>query len=64
MRSTPMNSLTPYDIQSIMHFDGKFRGRFSTNIMTDKRTGKGIPINTELSLLDIKRLNMMYPCGY
>ena len=61
--STPMNSLTAYDKQSIMHFDGTLRGYFSTPVMTDKITGKGIPFNTELSPSDVQRLNKMYPCG-
>ena len=58
-----MNSLTTYDKQSIMHFDGTLRGFFPTPIMTDKRTGKGIGLNKEMSPLDIERLNKMYPCG-
>ena len=58
----PMNNLTAYDKQSIMHFDGTLRGRFSTPVITDKLTGKGIAINRELSLLDIEKLNKLYPC--
>ena len=30
--------------------------------MTDKITGKGIPVNREMSPLDIQKLNKMYPC--
>ena len=30
--------------------------------MTDKITGNGIEINREMSPLDIKKLNQMYPC--
>ena len=58
-----MNSLTAYDVQSIMHYDGTLRGLFQEPIMTDKKTGKGIAINKEMSPSDIKRLNLMYPCG-
>ena len=58
-----MNSLTAYDVQSIMHYDGTLRGLFQKPIMTDKRTGKGIALNKEMSPSDIKRLNLMYPCG-
>ena len=45
-----------------MHYDGTLRGHFSNPIMTDKETGKGIPINRKMSLLDIQKLNKMYPC--
>ena len=57
-----MNSLTAYDKQSIMQFDGTLRGRFDIPVMTDKITGKSIAVNRELSALDIVRLNKMYPC--
>ena len=59
---TSTDDLTDYDIHSIMHYDGTLRGRFSYPIMTDKTTGKGIEINRKMSLLDIKKLNKMYPC--
>ena len=58
-----MNSLTAYDVQSIMHHDGTLRGYFSSPVITDKRTGKGIAVNKEMSPLDIEKLNLMYPCG-
>ena len=45
-----------------MHYDGTLRGRFVQPIMTDKITGKGIPVNKEMSPLDIQKLNEMYPC--
>ena len=57
-----MNSLTTYDKQSIMHFDGTLRGLLRIPIMTDKITGKNIEVNRKLSSLDIVRLNKMYPC--
>ena len=57
-----MNSLTAYDVQSIMHYDGTLRGNLPYPVMTDKRTGKGIAVNKELSPSDIERLNLMYPC--
>ena len=56
------DNLTEYDIHSIMHYDGTLRGHFAKPIMTDKITGKGIAINREMSPLDIKKLNKMYPC--
>ena len=52
----------PYDVTSIMHYDGKLRGHFQTPIMTDKRTGKSIEVNREMSPMDIQKLNKMYPC--
>ena len=55
--------LGPYDVKSIMHYDGTLRGRFPNPIMTDKRTGKGIKVNRKMSPLDIAKLNMMYPCA-
>ena len=58
-----MNSLLAYDVHSIMHYDGTLRGYFAKPIMTDKRTGKSITINKEMSPSDIERLNLMYPCG-
>ena len=45
-----------------MHFDGTLRGLFSNPVMTDKLTGEGIGLNKEMSPLDIKKLNEMYPC--
>ena len=47
-----------------MHYDGTLRGYFSRNpIMKDKKTGLSIGLNTEMSPLDIQKLNQMYPCG-
>ena len=62
--ATPTDNFTEYDIQSIMHYDGLLRGFFpeSNPIMKDKKTGKTITINREMSDLDIKKLNDMYPC--
>ena len=57
-----MNSLTAYDLHSIMHYDGSLNGYFPSPVMTDKRTGKGIAVNKEMSPSDIVRLNRMYPC--
>ena len=45
-----------------MHYDGTLQGFFQNPIMKDKRTGKSIGINTELSKIDIQKLNEMYPC--
>ena len=45
-----------------MHYDGTLRGHFARPIITDKITGKGIEVNKEMSPLDIKKLNKMYPC--
>ena len=45
-----------------MHYDGTFKGFFSTPIMTDKGTGKSIEVNREMSPMDIEKLNKMYPC--
>ena len=59
---TSTDNLTEYDIHSIMHYDGKLRGYFSNPIMVDKITGKGIEMNKEMSPIDIKKLNEMYPC--
>jgi len=53
-----------YDTASIMHFDGKLGRTFSTPVITDKMTGESIPVNKNLSPLDIEKLNKMYPCGY
>ena len=57
-----MNSLTAYDKQSIMQYDGTLSEFFNIPVMTDKITGKSIALNRELSALDIVRLNKMYPC--
>ena len=59
---TPGDELTAYDKDSIMHYDGTLRGYFSTPIMKDKITGKGIGVNRKLSQTDIQKLNQMYPC--
>ena len=59
---TSTDNLTKYDIQSIMHYDGTLRGRFSYPVMTDKKTGKGIEVNKKMSPLDIQKLKKMYPC--
>ena len=56
------DNLTAYDTKSIMHYDGTMRGFFSKPIMTDRKTGKSIGVNKELSQLDIQKLNKMYPC--
>ena len=46
-----------------MHYDGTLGGRFESNpIMKDKRTGKSIGVNREMSSIDIQKLNEMYPC--
>ena len=59
---TPNDTSTAYDIRSIMHYDGTLRGFFSTPIMTDRKTGKSIGVNREMSPMDIQKLNKMYPC--
>ena len=61
---TYLNSLTAYDKQSIMHFDpsSTWVGHFPTPVVTDKKTGKAIGLNKEMSPFDIEKLNMMYPC--
>ena len=59
---TPNDTSTAYDTRSIMHYDGTLRGFFSKPIMTDKRTGKSIGVNREMSPMDIQKLNKMYPC--
>ena len=46
-----------------MHYDGFLRGRFQRPIMIDKLTRKGIEVNKNMSSLDIKKLNEMYPCN-
>ena len=52
-----------YDTKSIMHYDGSLAGWFpNTPILVDKTTGKGVTLNTEMSPIDIKKLNEMYPC--
>ena len=55
--------LTEYDMKSIMHYDGTLRGRFPENdpVMIGIG-GEKITLNTEMSPLDIKKLNKMYPC--
>ena len=47
-----------------MHYDGTFGGFFSKNdpVMKDKITGKSIEVNREMSPIDIRKLNEMYPC--
>ena len=61
--STPGDKLMAYDKNSIMHYGGTLRGRFSSPIITDKITGKSIGVNREMSPLDIEKLNQMYPCA-
>ena len=58
----PTDVVTEYDTSSIMHYDGTLSGYFSNPIMVDKITGKGIGLNKEMSPIDIKKLNEMYPC--
>ena len=60
--STLGDKLTPYDKNSIMHYDGTLRGQ-SAPIMTDKITGESIGVNREMSSLDKEKLNQMYPCA-
>ena len=47
-----------------MHYDGTFGGFFSKNdpVMKDNITGKSIEVNREMSPIDIRKLNEMYPC--
>ena len=45
-----------------MHYDGLLKGFFQNPIMKDKFTGESIEINTELSKIDIQKLNKIYPC--
>ena len=47
-----------------MHYDGTLRGFFSDDhpIMKDKITGNNIGVNTNMSQMDIQKLNDMYPC--
>ena len=52
----------PYDVTSIMHYDGRLRGHSQTPIMTDYKTRKSIGVNREMSPMDIQKLNKMYPC--
>ena len=58
----PHDDLSPYDIKSIMHYDGTASGVFKNAIMTDKITGKSIESNRQMSPMDIQKLNKMYPC--
>ena len=46
-----------------MHYDGFLRGRIEHPIIIDKQTGNGIEVNKNMSSLDIKKLNQMYPCN-
>ena len=63
LNSTPGDDLTAYDINSIMHYDGTLGGFFSSDpVMKDKITGKSIEVNREMSPIDIRKLNEMYPC--
>ena len=45
-----------------MHYDGLLRGNVPTPIITNLTTGQIIGVNREMSLLDIQKLNEMYPC--
>ena len=47
-----------------MHYQGTFKDDQNREviIMKDRKTGASIGVNKELSLLDIKKLNKMYPC--
>ena len=58
----PTDVVTEYDTKSIMHYDGTLRGNFARPIMVDKITGKGIGLNKEMSPIDKRKLNEMYPC--
>ena len=63
LNPAPRDNFTAYDTRSIMHYDGTLGGRFESNpIMKDKRTGKSIGVNREMSSIDIQKLNEMYPC--
>ena len=59
----PIDKFTPYDVHSIMHYDGTLRGHFSNPVLIDRQTKRGIEVNKQLSVLDIKKLNEMYPCN-
>ena len=45
-----------------MHYDGYLMGFVQNPIMTDRLTGKVIEVNTEMSPIDIEKLNKMYQC--
>ena len=64
LNPTPGDNFTAYDTKSIMHYDGTMGGFFSKSdpVMKDKISGKRIEINKEMSPIDIRKLNQMYPC--
>ena len=51
-----------YDPQSIMHYGGSRKEcrKFNEPYMTLKSSGQEIPVNKELSVLDIKALKKFY----
>ena len=45
-----------------MHYDNTLNGAFPNPIMVHKTTGASIGVNKEMSPIDIRKLNTMYPC--
>ena len=45
-----------------MHYDSTLNGFFPNPIMVNKTTGASIEVNKEMSPIDIRKLNTMYPC--
>ena len=45
-----------------MHYDSYLNGFFPVPIMVNKTTGASIGVNKEMSPIDIRKLNAMYPC--
>ena len=45
-----------------MHYDSTLNGVFPNPIMVNRTTGASIGVNKEMSSIDIRKLNTMYPC--
>ena len=45
-----------------MHYDSTLNGIYKHDPVMKKKDGSLIPINKEMSVLDIQTLNQMYPC--
>ncbi|XP_021709384.1 zinc metalloproteinase nas-14 isoform X2 [Aedes aegypti] len=54
----------PFDVESIMHFGPNHFSHNGLDTIVPKNENHIIGHRAEMSLKDIRKLNIMYPCGY
>ena len=64
IHDTDAEIITPYDFNSIMHYNGWAFSQDGSPTIVNRSTGTPVPQNTELSDYDIDGINTIYPVDY